>query len=72
MFSGEGGERHEGAGGIAGMPGPGCALRSSVLKAPVNMAGSLGRFGRPFVAYSTRYPLYGCNDPGVLLDTVAV
>ena len=72
MLSGEGGEGLEGAGGIAGMPGPGCALCSSVLDAAINMAGSLGRFGRPFVADSTCYPRDGYSDPGVLLDTVAV
>ncbi len=62
----------EGAGGITGMPGPGRALRPSVLEAAVNMDCCLSRLYRPFVSDSTRYPLDGCNDPGVVLDTVAV
>ncbi len=72
MSRGEGGEGLEGSGGITRMPGIGRALRTSVLEAAVIMVGCLGRFCRSFVADSTRYPLRGCNDPGVLLDTVAV
>jgi len=72
MLRGEGGEWLEGAGGVVGVPGLGCALRSSVLDAAVIMDGCLSQFYRPFVADSTRYPRDGCNDPGLLLDTVAV
>jgi len=72
MLRGEWGEGLEGAGRITGMLGLGRALRSSVLEAAVNVDGCLGRFCRPFVAESTRYPRDGRNDPGVLLDTVAV
>ena len=72
MLRGEGGEWLEGAGRIAGMPGLGRALRSSVLEGAVVMDGCLSRSCRPFVVDSTRYPRDGGNDPGVLLDTVAV
>ena len=65
-------EGAEGAGGVTGMPGLGRALRSSVLETAVNRVCCLSRLCRSFVSDSTRYPLDGCNDPGVVLDTVAV
>ncbi len=72
MLSGEGGEGLEGAGGIASMPGPGCALCSSVFEAAVTLDCCLGRIRRPVLSESTCDSLDGGNDPGVLLDTVAV
>ncbi len=72
MLRGEGGEGLEGAGGVAHMPCLGRALRTSVFEAAVTVDGSDSRLCRHFVSTSARYPRDGGNDPGVLLDTVAV
>lgn len=68
---GELGEGLEGAGGPTGMPGSGRTLRSSVFEAAVNMDYCLSRYYRSFVSDSTHDSLDGCNNFGVLLDTVA-